>query len=198
MFKDLFSYIKIPLIWWNVLLEVLYHIYNWWYHYLFAEICYLFAERKILELVRVMSDAFLQFTRIIWHYWVHFWSQKFKSPTYWPMSPFYSLTLLEAYTVPISHFPSITHVHIPINAFSSRGGANIPWCTVMEPPGGLWLAWITEHPLEMVAGFLPSSHSGGYAVDSFELFPPFFLIWGKLFMLVTWDLKEIKENCLCW
>lgn len=126
MFKDLFSYIKIPLIWWNVLLEVLYHIYNWWYHYLFAEICYLFAERKILELVRVMSDAFLQFTRIIWHYWVHFWSQKFKSPTYWPMSPFYSLTLLEAYTVPISHFPSITHVHIPINAFSSRGGANIP------------------------------------------------------------------------
>lgn len=78
-----------------------------------------------------------------------------QSPTYWPAS-------LHAYTAPTSHthFYSITHIHIPINVFSSQGGVSIPWCTVMEPPGGLWLAWITKHPLEVDASLLLSSLTG--------------------------------------
>ena len=60
-----------------------------------------------------------------------------------------SLSLTHTHTLPLNH------IHpLPINGFSSRGGVSIPWCTVMEPPGGLWLAWITEHPSEMVASCL--------------------------------------------
>lgn len=88
----------------------------------------------------------------------------------------------------------LLHIHMPINGFSSPGGVSIPQRTVMEPPGGLWLAWITEHPSEMVASFLLSSLSGGSRCrDSFSSCFCISSSWGKTVYYVMWDLKEIKE-----
>lgn len=49
---------------------------------------------------------------------------------------------------------SLTHLPYQQTVSHSRAGKAIPRRSVMEPPGGLWLARITELPSETAAGFL--------------------------------------------
>lgn len=97
-----------------------------------------------------------------------------QSPTFWQTFHLFSLTgrcvhsTHLVYSLFFRHTHTHTHSHTPINCFSSRGGVSIPWCPVMEPPGGLWLARIAEHPSEMVASVLLPSLCGGLCCwDSF-------------------------------
>lgn len=139
-------------------LDVLRCLYSVYWHFLFK-------EPQVLELHQ--SICFSHITPQLYTTDHIFRFKTSQAPTHWPVSPpppLYSLTLLPhacAAPIPYTASSSATGIHIPINGFSSQGRVNIPWCHVMEPPGGLQLARITEHPSEMVASFLLSSLSGG-------------------------------------
>ncbi len=120
---------------------------------------YLYAELKILELFGGCVSMEWCFFTFYSHAKLH---SNCNSLAHTGQRPRLPPTLLHSYSYfSHTHFYSVKHIHIPINCFSSLGGVSIPWCTVMEPPGGLWLAWITEHPSETVASSFLSSRSGG-------------------------------------
>lgn len=153
--------------------------------YIYYIISYLFAELKILAELIWLSLTELHWSDLFFTFYSHAnftpsvflgWKTS-QSPTYWPVS------------LPLTHMhrASLANIHLtPPQTHKGLCSRGVPWCTVMEPPGGLRGARITERLVVVSQWGLCSRHS-------FEVFLRFPVVRRKLFVLMMWDLKEIKE-----
>lgn len=179
-----FFYIKTPLI--LKMLSSYGHLFSeFWVVWLWVKLEWLFFH---ILLTNFTPNLFLE--------------SKSWSPTYWPVSPpiCLPLTLLHATTVPIAHthfyFTTITHPrthkHFPI-----LGWREYPM--VHCNGTSRWSLIGLDHGTSLGSGceILVCRLNGVGVVLSrliFELFLHFFLIEGKLFMLVTWNKRKLSPS----
>ena len=162
--------------------------------YILSEIIesYLFAQLMIFECFELnWRDCFnILATRILHTTQCIFLRQKLNNLPHVDQCP-----CLFTHTVTCTHGAYLTHVHIPMNSFSSHSLVSIPWCTIMEPPGGLWFAGITEHPPEMVARFLLLSFSGGCIVEThFRVVSGFFFLQMIILTFIQYGKEAEKKK----